>query len=466
MARQLDDIFNECYERIRSGESLKSCLKRYPKHAAELEPLLKTAFDIGRRASYIHPRPEFKHWARVQFEGRQHHARQRRQPAKPGLFSWRQSWSVAVAAVLILVLTGSSTAIASSNALPDEPLYPVKLATEDMRLAFAVSDTQKAQVHTQLAETRAVELETMADQGKTEPAAITAARLAKQLEMANSAIARVESNVGTAPPPTIPEEQPAVTEEQPPVTEEQPPVTEEQPPVTEEQPPVTEEQPPVTEEQPAVTEEQPPVTEEQPPVTEEQPPVTEEQPPVTEEQPPVTEEQPPVTEEQPAVTEEQPPVTEEQPPVTEEQPPVTEEQPPVTEEQPPVTEEQPTPPAFTTRDKGVTAKTERFKKSLENSTSKSLKALESAMEKAPLQAKPNWQRAIDAISESGHGKPTPVWPSQPTPQSDNITWDQGKPNPFSPSNNQPSSSESQNTGNKDWPLNKSQTNWPNKGTAK
>jgi hypothetical protein len=336
MARQLDDIFNECYERIRSGESLKSCLKRYPKHAAELEPLLKTAFDIGRRASYIHLRPEFKHWARVQFEGTQHHARQQRQPAKPGFFSWRQSWSVAVAAVLILLLTGSSTVIASSNALPDEPLYPVKLATEDMRLAFAVSDTQKAQVHTQLAETRAVEVETMADQGKTEHAAITAARLAKQLELANSAIARVESTVGTAPLPTVTEEQPLTTEEQPPATEEQPPVTEEQP----------------------------------------------------------------------SVTEEQPLTTEEQPPVAEEQPPVTEDQPPVTEEQPTPPEGQPTPPAFTTQDKGVTAKTERFKKSLENSTSKSLEALESAMEKAPLQAKPDWQRAIDIISEGSKEEPS------------------------------------------------------------
>jgi len=401
MARQLEDIFNECYERIRSGESLKSCLKRYPKHAAELEPLLKTAFDIGRRASYIHPRPEFKHWARVHLEGMQHHARQQRQPvAKPGPFIWRQSWSVAVAAVLIIVLTGSSTAIASSNAMPDEPLYPVKLATEDMRLAVAVSDTQKAQVHTQLAETRAVEVETMADEGKTEYAAITAAKLVKQLELANSAIARVESTVGTAPLPTTTEEQPLTTEEQPPVTEEQPQVTEEQPQVTEEQPPVTEEQPQVTEEQPQVT-----------------------------------------------------------------------------EEQPTPTEGQPTPPAFTKRDKGVTAKTERFKKSLEGSTSRSLKALEGAMEKAPPQAKPDWQRTINMISEKG---PAPVWPSQPTPQSDNTTrnegwptpqsdnttWDQGKPNPFSPYNNQPSSSEWQNTGNKDWPSDKAQNNWSNNSTAK
>jgi hypothetical protein len=400
MARKLEDIFNECYERIRSGESLKSCLKRYPKHAAELEPLLKTVFDIGRRASYIHPRPEFKHWARVNLEGIRHHARQQRQPAKPGPFIWRQSWSVAVAAVLIIVLTGSSTVIASSNALPDEPLYPVKLATEDMKLAFAVSDTQKAQVHTQLAETRAVEVETMADQGKTEYAAMTAARLAKELELANFAIAKVEYNVGTTPIPTTTEDQPLPTEEQPLVTEEQPPVTEEQPPVTEEQPLTTEEQPPVTEEQPT----------------------------------------------------------------------------------PP--EDESTPATFSTRDAGTTARTERFKKSLENSTSRSLKALEGAMEKAPPHAKPDWQQAINVISEK---RPAPVWPSQPTPQSDNTTrdggeapvlpswptpqsdnttWDQGKPNPFSPYNNQPSSSEWQNTGNKDWPFNKAQNNWSNNSTAK
>ena len=89
---------------------------------------------------------------------------------------------MAVAVILILLLTGGSRAIASSNAMPDEPLYPVKLATEEMRLTFAVTDTQKAEVHTQLAETRAVEVETMANEGKTEHAAITAARLAKQLE--------------------------------------------------------------------------------------------------------------------------------------------------------------------------------------------------------------------------------------------------------------------------------------------
>jgi len=290
MARKLDDIFNECYERMRMGESLESCLMRYPEHRAELKTLLRTTFDIGRRASYVQPRPEFKHWARVRLEGAQHYAKQQRRAERPSLFSWRQSWSVAVAAVLVLLLTGGSTVAASSNALPDEPLYPVKLATEQVRFAFAISDASKAELHTQLAETRAVEIEAMANEGKTEQSAIAAERLANQLEQANLAMAKVESARGEAAPATA---------------------------------------------TPETT----------------------------------------VTEPVPSAPPSQP-------------------------------EGQPTPPTATTQDKGVTTKTEHFKKSLEKSTSKSLTALENALEKAPQQAKPDWQRAIDIISEKSHGKPS------------------------------------------------------------
>jgi hypothetical protein len=377
MARTLEDIFNECYERIRSGESLQSCLKRYPQHAAALEPLLKTTFDIGRRASYIHPRPEFRHWAIVRLEGEQNYARNQRQPAKPSHFSWRQTWAVAVAIVLILLLAGGSTAAAaSSNAMPDEPLYPVKLATEEVRLTFAISDAQKAQIHTQLAETRAAEVEAMADKGKIDEAAIAAERFAKELEQANLAMAKLESiKAGIALPTPTPE-------------------------------------------------------------------------------PTVTEEQPTVTEEQPTVTEEQPTVTEEQPTITEEQPTITEEQPTVTEEQPTVTEEQPTPSKATTQDKW-TARSERFKKTLDDSTSKSLNALQSAMEKAPPESKAHWQRAIDNIKDKSKEKQSDKDGTQnqgdknkPTSQSDNKTRNIWKPNPVNPSQNQPFPSRWTNTGNK------------------
>ena len=402
MARKLDDIFNECYERIRSGESLESCLMRYPEHAAELEPLLQTAFDIGRRASYIHPRPEFKHWALVRLDGEQHYISQQRQPAKSGHFSWRQGWAVAVASVLVLLLSGVGTAAASSNAMPDEPLYPVKLATEQVRLTLAVTDAQKVQVHTQLAETRAMEIETMANEGKTEHAAITAARLVKQLELASAAIDKVES----APTETLSPTPPPETTVTPPV----PPATPET--VTEEQPPA--EVPPATTE--TVTEEQPPA----------------EIPPATPET--VTEGQQPPAEVPPA-------------------PPAT-----VTEQQPPA--------EVPTTDNATITSFERFKRSLDKSTSKSLEALDNAKEQASPQSKKDWQRAIDTIWERGRerqsdkdgsrgsgdwNKPTTVWPSQPTTQSDNTTGNSGIPNPVNPSQNQPTTQSDNTTGNSGTP---------------
>jgi hypothetical protein len=308
-----------------------------------------------------------------------------RQPAKPGHFSLRQSLAVAIAVVLVLLLAGGSTAAASSNAMPDEPLYPVKLATEEVRLTFAISDAQKAQVHTQLAETRATEVEVMAEKGKPDEAAIAAERFAKELEEANLAMAKLESfTAGISVPTAIPE--PTATEEPPTATQEQPTATEEPPTATQEQPTATQEQPTATQEQPTATQEQPTVTQEPPTVTQEPPTATQEQPTATQEPPTVTVE----------------------PPTTTVEPPTT------TVEPPTVTEEQPTTPSDTKRNKW-TARSERFKKTLDESTSKSLEALQNAMEKAPPESKAHWQQAIDKIKEQSKekNKPTPVWPGQP-----------------------------------------------------
>ena len=103
---------------------------------------------------------------------------------------------------------------ASSQALPDQPLYPVKLATEQVRLAFAVSDTQKAQVQTELVQTRATEVEAMANAGKTEEAAKAAERYNDQFEKAIAAIIKAEGTEPQPPvyiPPTDNSTPPAVT---------------------------------------------------------------------------------------------------------------------------------------------------------------------------------------------------------------------------------------------------------------
>lgn len=202
MADKLENIFDECLDRISRGESIESCLHSYPQEAAYLEPLLRTAMGFSWRASAIQPRPQFKAQARAQirFQAAQLYATQVRQPQRTGLFTWQRAWAVALTAIVVLVLTAASTVAASAEALPDQPLYPVKLATEQVKVAFAVSDEKKAEVYSQLAETRAMEIATLAQQGKTEQIVATTDRLANNLEKADIAIARVERAAAQASP--------------------------------------------------------------------------------------------------------------------------------------------------------------------------------------------------------------------------------------------------------------------------
>jgi len=182
MPKKIEEVFNDCFDRLLSGESLESCLSRYPEHAAELHSMLSTAFDVKRRAYPIQPRPEFKYWARVRLQGVQDYVSRQPVKIKPSIFSWQRSWAVALAAILVFVLASGGTAAASSEALPDQPLYGVKLAVEQTRVALTFSDIDKAELHAQLAEKRAQEIAIMANQGKTDKITSTIARMNYQLE--------------------------------------------------------------------------------------------------------------------------------------------------------------------------------------------------------------------------------------------------------------------------------------------
>ena len=67
-AREFDNILDECLERVLiKGETVEQCLAQYPEHAAELEPLLRTALET-KEAVAIKPRPEFRERASYQFQ--------------------------------------------------------------------------------------------------------------------------------------------------------------------------------------------------------------------------------------------------------------------------------------------------------------------------------------------------------------------------------------------------------------
>jgi hypothetical protein len=177
-AKEFDNILNECLERLFKGEAVDQCLALYPEQAMELKPLLETAL-VAKKASVIQPRPEFRERARNQFRAALQAA-----PARKGFFAlaWPR-WATAVAVVLVLLLAGGGTVAVANNSLPGNLLYGVKLATEQVWLAFTPSSVGKAELYAKLADRRVAEIVSIADKGDPEALDEAASRLDAELAM-------------------------------------------------------------------------------------------------------------------------------------------------------------------------------------------------------------------------------------------------------------------------------------------
>ncbi len=202
-SRKFNNILDECLERLLvNDETVEQCLQSYPEQADELEPLLQTAL-ATKRASAIQPRPEFRAEARYQFRS----ALQAVEPKRRlPFFGWQPQWATVVAVVLVLLLAGGSTVAAAGNSMPDNPLYPVKLATEQVRLTLTPSSLGKAELYAKLADKRVAEIIYMANKGKPEQVERAAQRLNSYLtRVAVLATAqKKEAGVLLAPPPSAP----------------------------------------------------------------------------------------------------------------------------------------------------------------------------------------------------------------------------------------------------------------------
>jgi len=178
--KEFNNILNDCLERLLvKGETIEQCLQSYPDYAAEIEPLLQTAM-ATKKAVAIQPSPEFKARARYQFQSALREVKPKR--ALP-FFSWQPQWAVAIAVVLVVLLAGGGTVTAAGYSMPDSPLYPVKLATEQVQLTLTPSDIGKAELYAKLADRRVAEIVYIVNKGKPKQIEQIAQRLNKHLAM-------------------------------------------------------------------------------------------------------------------------------------------------------------------------------------------------------------------------------------------------------------------------------------------
>jgi hypothetical protein len=175
--KEFENILNECLDRLIKGETIESCLARYPQYAAELEPLLKTAQD-AHQAAAVKPRPAFRQRAAHEFQ-----EAVRSLPVKTFStgFKWRLSWAVPVAVVVAILASGSGTVIAATNALPDSPLYSLKMATESVQMAFTFSDEAKAELYAKFIDYRVEEIVQVVKNGNPDQIVLAAENMNNQL---------------------------------------------------------------------------------------------------------------------------------------------------------------------------------------------------------------------------------------------------------------------------------------------
>jgi len=156
---QSDDIttiFDVCLERMRCGESIEACVLDYPSEAGELEPLLIAA--MYARSTFRPPAlaPEVRRAIQRQLQL----AVAARQPAQRRT---RVGWfgpfvmRFALALVVALLSLGGGVAAAQSS-LPGSSLYPLKRASEGLRLRLASSAAQRANLHLDFAAARSAEI--------------------------------------------------------------------------------------------------------------------------------------------------------------------------------------------------------------------------------------------------------------------------------------------------------------------
>ncbi len=156
MSRNLEAVFDECLNQVNKGKSLKACVHQYPALAAELEPLLRIAFQLKALRQGGEPSPAalqagkeklLREAARLK-RAKERESRTGHVPLWLNLQSlMRRSVATVVLATLLLVaVLGGGAMAASAKSLPGDALYPVKRMTEEFRLLVTFDRQAKAQL--------------------------------------------------------------------------------------------------------------------------------------------------------------------------------------------------------------------------------------------------------------------------------------------------------------------------------
>jgi len=107
--------------------------------------------------------------------------------AKPAPYAVR---AIAVFAICVAIVAGAT--VAGADAVPDDPLYSLKIAGEDLRLTLALSSEDRAAVQLSIAEHRLAEAVRLATSGRDDEALVASSTYSQQMAEAAAELAELE----------------------------------------------------------------------------------------------------------------------------------------------------------------------------------------------------------------------------------------------------------------------------------
>lgn len=171
---------------LSGSTTLDVVMQRCPDLAEEIRCEYETALWLLDRRAQVEPAPEFLNRSKKRMLNRiqtvttvekiAHSAqtagagktnpRPYRQPSSRVTRQRAYRFAVALALILVLALSFTGTAYASQGTLPGETLYPVKLWTEDARLALASTPAEQASLRVEFSERRLDEVQLLFESGQ------------------------------------------------------------------------------------------------------------------------------------------------------------------------------------------------------------------------------------------------------------------------------------------------------------
>jgi hypothetical protein len=190
MSESIEDLFDRYVDRLVSGDDVSSFVVDAPDLAEMLSPLLSTSELVARQLKMVEPTPRFRVSARTRMRGL-FFARLARKESGTSFLSlwWQRRWATAMATAMVVCLAGLGVLAASFNALPSGFFYPVKMTTEEMRLALTTSEYERAELRLEYADRRLSEMTSMADKGDAEMAVLLAGEVTRLIiQLATSTV--------------------------------------------------------------------------------------------------------------------------------------------------------------------------------------------------------------------------------------------------------------------------------------